>query len=204
MNETLSMVLIGAVGPVLTIAVTKIFEILQKRQEQRQQYEASINRALFDKKIPIADTAVSQLTHMKTLIHMVRDIIDMMAYASMGQLSLDRAVLLATIDEIKNLTEQVKSYDTSLAWLYFDLKQDIGSLHSMSDVLSAFSPAISLPDALETKVKNDSLTEVDKINAVKIVIKSMLTLSEFLKSIEDDISENLRVIKSDINQLPRT
>jgi len=198
------MVLIGAVGPVLTIAVTKIFEILQKRQEQRQQYEASINRALFDKKIPIADTAVSQLTHMKTLIHMVRDIIDMMAYASMGQLSLDRAVLLATIDEIKNLTEQVKSYDTSLAWLYFDLKQDIGSLHSMSDVLSAFSPAISLPDALETKVKNDSLTEVDKINAVKIVIKSMLTLSEFLKSIEDDISENLRVIKSDINQLPRT
>jgi hypothetical protein len=191
---------------IITLTTTKVLEMFQKRQEHRYQRQNLTQKDLFDKKIPIAETAFAQLTLVKTFVSSSRDLLNIFVYALRGEISTNIALSLMTsiVDQAKSISGQIKPFDTSLAWLYFDLKENIDSSDSISDVLNAVSPAILFCNALETKTKNKRLTKDDKIKAVEILIQTMLLLSKFLKSVEDVISENLRAIKSDINQAPKT
>jgi hypothetical protein len=195
MNDPLLMGLIGVCGPVLTVAVTKILEVFQKTQEQKHQYEYAIQKSLFEKKIQVAELAVLQFTLMKSLLEMIRTNIDMMINMLTGRLPLiNKDILLKAVEDMQPLYEKIKAEDISSGYLYFDIKEDLGDLSSVDavSILTRFNTSL-------TPLKNNP-SNLEHNKPMPTIIELLMMLSDWIKRMENDISDNLRIIKSDMSQ----
>ncbi|SRR5882724_2344075 len=197
MNEILSA---GLTGSVVGVVLKSIFDIVAKKQEHRYHRENLTQKDLFDKKIRIAEAAIAQFTQVKVIFYMIREIIDTLLHAIRYKLSFDMDVLLNITKEFSGLVERAKSYDTASVSLYFDIKEDIGNQHLIQDFFGTVSALAALGNSFEIKTKDKSITNEDRKKMYSILITSLVIISKLLKSVEDDIAENIRIIKSDMKE----
>jgi hypothetical protein len=212
MNEPLLTGLIGIVGPVLTFAVTKILEIFQKSQELRRQHEYSIQKSLFEKKIQAAESAVTQFDLIKSCVRSLRTFIDIVrnwlidigSSAFTGKLPSNQInidSLKVMISNIQSLFDKINSEVISSASIFFDIKQDLGNIHSLEDgmmIISGIYASVNSIGNISESSHRKSTTKED-VESFMTLLELLKKMSEWLKSMEDDIDNNLRIIKLEMN-----
>jgi hypothetical protein len=173
--------------------------MFQKKQEHHHLRENLTQKDLFDRKIKIAESAVAQFSTLKILFSMMRQILDTILHAIRYKLPLDKDVFLNATNELGVLFERAKSYDTSSVSLYFHIK-DISTQPLIQDFLNSTCTMTALTNSLDAKTKDQSITKEYTIKIVPSLITLLVFISKLLKSVEDDLSENIQKIKKDMQE----
>jgi hypothetical protein len=204
MDNALLMALVATFSSIssslLTVTVTKLFDRSQKKQEHHYQRENLTQKDLFDKKIKIAEAAIAQFTKMKVILHTIREIIDIVVHALKGEIPLDKDILMGTVNALSPIIEEAKAYDTSSVTLYFNIKDDVGDQTLAHEILSSIFKTMDSVKSFAIKSKNGTVTKEEQVDFLVTFVKSLMLISKLLKTVEDDIAENIRIIKSDMQE----
>lgn len=119
--------LIGSLGTLLPNALNKMFEMFQKKQDHRQQHDNLTQKDLFDRKIKIAEAAISQYSQLKTIASMQRQFFDALLYAIRYKIPLESDVLLYTMKKTELLAGQINP-ENYLWFLFISISKMICSV----------------------------------------------------------------------------
>jgi hypothetical protein len=191
-SDTSLALLSGLVGSVLTVFVTKILDIVQKRQEHRH----SLQKLFFEKKLQAADSAMALFSNVSTAAKATKTLFELITDE---RLLTSKFYIGLLFNEIQSIVEKFRIHDISSLPLCFDLEKDEECIYILMNIIHSWSSLEILH--MKLKAVNKGMNNIDdEKKARDLVIKHFEVLSENIEAIEKTISNYSDKIRLDLKR----
>jgi hypothetical protein len=184
----------GLIGSVLTIFITKILDIVQKRQEHRY----SLQKLFFEKKLQAAESTISLLSKVSSAVFAVKFLFESIT---------DQRIIVGedfmTIwrDSLQSILEKTRTYDVSSISLFFDFEKGQKNISLFKSIIHSLSSLKILAEYMKLYANNKEIDNSENIKKSRtLMTQHFELLSKNMEILEKSISDYSDKIRLDLKR----
>lgn len=193
-----TVVLVGLASSIITIGISKVLDLIQRRQEHRY----SLQKTFFEKKLEMAEQLVAFFYRMRMICQSLKLLLE--KTPDMARISTGRDWILSQVEEIGKRANKLVEETNSAAFaspLYFDLDEMDSFSSDLQQIVT--DSLVSLYQKLEGLPTEENLSEAKIAEVTKILAEwfAMLKATKLLiDSAEAKMDKFIRSVRSEMGK----